>query len=76
LKAKVCVQLKNIISFETFLTVLIHLSDNCKLCINNNSLAKLGIKKLLNVEGTVRKALKEQSSALEEGKADVLGFIR
>jgi hypothetical protein len=39
-------------------------------------LAKLGIKKLLNVEGTVRKALKEQSSALEEGKADVLGFIR
>jgi hypothetical protein len=38
-------------------------------------LSKLGIKKRLNVEGTVRKALKEQSSALEEAKAYVLGFL-
>ncbi|MFT7261311.1 MAG: hypothetical protein ACI9MS_003185 [Glaciecola sp.] len=38
-------------------------------------LAKFGIKKRLNVEGTVRKALKEQSSPLEEGKAYVLGFL-
>ena len=34
----------------------------------------LGIKKTLNGKGTVRDALKEQSSSLEEGKADVLGF--
>ena len=34
----------------------------------------LGIKKTLNGRGTVREALKEQASSLEEGKADVLGF--
>ena len=34
----------------------------------------LGIKKTLNGKGTVRDALKEQASSLEEGKADVLGF--
>ena len=34
----------------------------------------LGIKKTINGKGTVRKALKEHASALEEGKADVLGL--
>ncbi|MBA7620558.1 MAG: Zn-dependent hydrolase [Calditrichaeota bacterium] len=34
----------------------------------------LGIKNTLNGSGTVRAALKEQASALEEGKADVLGL--
>jgi Peptidase family M49 len=34
----------------------------------------LGIKNTLNGRGTVREALKEQASALEEGKADVLGL--
>ncbi|HET7604151.1 MAG TPA: hypothetical protein VFK36_14095 [Gemmatimonadales bacterium] len=34
----------------------------------------LGIKHTLNGRGTVREALKEQYSALEEGKADVLGL--
>ena len=34
----------------------------------------LGIKKTLTGKGTVREALKEQASSLEEGKADVLGF--
>jgi hypothetical protein len=34
----------------------------------------LGVKKTLNGKGTVRDALKEQASSLEEGKADVLGF--
>ncbi len=34
----------------------------------------LGIKKTLDGKGTVRDALKEQASSLEEGKADVLGF--
>ena len=34
----------------------------------------LGIKNTLNDNGTVRKALKEQASALEEGKADILGL--
>lgn len=34
----------------------------------------LGIKNTINGKGTVRKALKEHSSALEEGKADVLGL--
>ncbi|MFQ3249505.1 MAG: hypothetical protein ACI9O6_001313 [Glaciecola sp.] len=34
----------------------------------------LGIKNLLNGEGTVRQALKEHGSALEEGKADILGL--
>ena len=34
----------------------------------------LGIKNTLNGSGTVRQALKEQASALEEGKADVLGL--
>jgi hypothetical protein len=34
----------------------------------------LGIKKTLKGKGTVRDALKEQASSLEEGKADVLGF--
>jgi hypothetical protein len=34
----------------------------------------LGIKNTLNGEGTVRMALKEHASALEEGKADVLGL--
>ena len=34
----------------------------------------LGIKKTLNGRGTVREALKEQASSLEEGKADVLGL--
>ncbi|MCW5515745.1 dipeptidyl-peptidase 3 family protein [Muriicola sp. Z0-33] len=34
----------------------------------------LGIKNTLNGNGTVRNALKEHSSALEEGKADVLGL--
>ncbi len=34
----------------------------------------LGIKNTINGKGPVRRALKEQSSALEEGKADVLGL--
>ncbi|HJR62833.1 MAG TPA: hypothetical protein VJ803_03965 [Gemmatimonadaceae bacterium] len=34
----------------------------------------LGIKNTINGKGTVRAALKEQASALEEGKADVLGL--
>ena len=34
----------------------------------------LGIKNTLNGKGTVRQALKEHSSALEEGKADILGL--
>ena len=34
----------------------------------------LGIKKTLTGKGTVREALREQASSLEEGKADVLGF--
>lgn len=34
----------------------------------------LGIKNLVNGEGTVREALQETYSALEEGKADVLGL--
>lgn len=34
----------------------------------------LGIKNTISGKGTVREALKEQSSALEEGKADILGL--
>lgn len=34
----------------------------------------LGIKNTIDGRGTVREALKEQASALEEGKADVLGL--
>lgn len=34
----------------------------------------LGIKNTINGKGTVREALKEKSSALEEGKADILGL--
>ena len=34
----------------------------------------LGIKETINGKGTVREALKEQASALEEGKADILGL--
>ncbi len=34
----------------------------------------LGIKNTVNGRGTVRDALKEQGSALEEGKADILGL--
>ncbi|MEM9824303.1 MAG: Zn-dependent hydrolase, partial [Bacteroidota bacterium] len=34
----------------------------------------LGIKNTINDKGTVRKALKEHASALEEGKADMLGL--
>jgi hypothetical protein len=34
----------------------------------------LGIKNTLDGEGTVRRALKEHASALEEGKADILGL--
>lgn len=34
----------------------------------------LGIKNTLDGKGTVRQALKEHSSALEEGKADILGL--
>jgi hypothetical protein len=34
----------------------------------------LGIKNTLDGGGTVRKALQEQASALEEGKADILGL--
>jgi len=34
----------------------------------------LGIKNTINGKGTVRKALKEHASALEEGKADMLGL--
>ncbi len=34
----------------------------------------LGIKNTIGDKGTVREALKEQASALEEGKADVLGL--
>ena len=34
----------------------------------------LGIKTTVNGKGTVRAALQEQSSALEEGKADILGL--
>ena len=35
----------------------------------------LGIKNTINGKGTVRNALKEQYSALEEGKADILGLF-
>ncbi|MBW7839582.1 MAG: Zn-dependent hydrolase [Chitinophagaceae bacterium] len=35
----------------------------------------LGIKNTINGKGTVRKALKEYASALEEGKADILGLF-
>jgi len=35
----------------------------------------LGIKNTINGKGTVRKALKEHASALEEGKADMLGLF-
>jgi hypothetical protein len=34
----------------------------------------LGIKNTINGQGTVRETLKEQASALEEGKADILGL--
>ncbi|WP_452231616.1 dipeptidyl-peptidase 3 family protein [Lacinutrix sp. MEBiC02595] len=34
----------------------------------------LGIKNTINGKGTVRESLKEHSSALEEGKADILGL--
>lgn len=34
----------------------------------------LGIKRTLDGKGTVREALKDQASAMEEGKADVLGL--
>lgn len=34
----------------------------------------MGIKNTVNGNGTVRKALKEQYSALEEGKADIMGL--
>ena len=34
----------------------------------------LGIKRTLDGKGTVREALKEHASALEEGKADILGL--
>ncbi len=34
----------------------------------------LGIKQTLSGEGTVREALKDRASALEEGKADILGL--
>jgi hypothetical protein len=34
----------------------------------------LGIKETLDGKGTVRKALKDQASSLEEGKADILGL--
>ncbi|WNO60763.1 dipeptidyl-peptidase 3 family protein [Rheinheimera sp. MMS21-TC3] len=34
----------------------------------------LGIKNTINANGTVRQALKEHASALEEGKADILGL--
>ncbi|MGH7560206.1 MAG: dipeptidyl-peptidase 3 family protein [Gemmatimonadales bacterium] len=34
----------------------------------------LGIKRTLDSKGTVREALKEKASALEEGKADILGL--
>lgn len=34
----------------------------------------LGVKNTINNRGTVREALKERASALEEGKADVLGL--
>ncbi|WP_439880037.1 dipeptidyl-peptidase 3 family protein [Pontibacter sp. MBLB2868] len=34
----------------------------------------LGIKNTVNNKGTVREALKERASALEEGKADILGL--
>ena len=35
----------------------------------------LGIKNTINGKGTVREALKEKASALEEGKADILGLF-
>jgi len=35
----------------------------------------LGIKNLINGKGTVREALKEKYSGLEEGKADILGLF-
>ena len=34
----------------------------------------LGVKNTINGKGTVRTSLKEHSSALEEGKADILGL--
>lgn len=34
----------------------------------------IGIKNTINGKGTVRKAIKEQYSALEEGKADIMGL--
>ena len=35
----------------------------------------LGIKNTINGKGTVREALKEEASALEEGKADIVGLF-
>ena len=35
----------------------------------------LGIKNTINDKGTVREALQEHASALEEGKADCIGII-
>ncbi len=35
----------------------------------------LGIKNTITLKGTVREALKDQASALEEGKADILGLV-
>lgn len=34
----------------------------------------LGIKNAINDKGTVKKALKDYASVLEEGKADILGL--
>ena len=56
-------QLKNV-KFDTFFTnVMFHEVAH-----------GMGIKNTINGKGTVREALKEQYSALEEGKADIMGL--
>jgi hypothetical protein len=56
-------QLKNITFDAFFSTVMFHEVAH-----------GLGIKNTINKKGTVREALKEHASALEEGKADILGL--
>lgn len=56
-------QLKNITFDAFFSTVMFHEVAH-----------GLGIKNTINGKGTVREALKDHASALEEGKADILGL--
>jgi hypothetical protein len=56
-------QIKNITFDAFFSTVMFHEVAH-----------GLGIKNTINGKGTVREALKDHASALEEGKADILGL--